>query len=76
MPKGFLHGFVTRLPDTEVQYKCTDLYAPDCDGAIRWDDPTIGINWGLTLAPTLSAKDAAAPLFAGFDSPCIWEGVE
>lgn len=76
VPKGFLHGFVTRLPDTEVQYKCTDLYAPDCEGAIRWDDPTIGITWDLTLAPTLSAKDAAAPLFAGFDSPFIWEGVE
>ena len=76
VPKGFLHGFVTRLPDTEVQYKCTDLYAPDCDGAIFWDDPTIGIDWGLTGMPTLSAKDAAAPLFAGFDSPFLWEGVE
>jgi dTDP-4-dehydrorhamnose 3,5-epimerase len=76
VPKGFLHGFVTRMADTEVQYKCTDLYAPDCDGAIRWDDPTIAIDWGLTGAPALSAKDAAAPLFAGFDSPFIWEGVE
>jgi dTDP-4-dehydrorhamnose 3,5-epimerase len=59
-----------------VQYKCTDLYAPDCDGAIRWDDPTIGIDWGLTGTPSLSAKDAAAPLFAGFDSPFVWEGAE
>jgi dTDP-4-dehydrorhamnose 3,5-epimerase len=76
VPKGFLHGFVTRMPDTEVQYKCTDVYAPDCDGAIRWDDPTIGIDWGLTSAPVLSAKDATAPLFADFDSPFIWEGAE
>ncbi len=76
VPKGFLHGFVTRAASTEVQYKCTDLYAPDCDGAIRWDDPTIGIDWGLTGAPALSAKDATAPLFAGFESPFIWEGVE
>ena len=74
VPKGFLHGFVTRLPDTEVQYKCTDLYAPDCDGAVRWDDPTIGIDWGLKAAPVLSAKDQAAPLLAAFDSPFVWEG--
>lgn len=74
VPKGFLHGFVTLTPDCEVQYKCTDLYAADCDGAVRWDDPTLGIDWGLDgAAPTLSAKDAAAPLFADFDSPFVWE---
>lgn len=61
VPKGFLHGFVTRAPDTEVQYKCTDTYAPDCDGAVRWDDPEIGIDWGVT-DPVLSDKDRAAPL--------------
>lgn len=66
VPKGFLHGFVTRLPNTEVQYKCTDVYAPDCDGGIRWDDPSIGIDWGLTAAPVLSNKDRAAPLLADF----------
>lgn len=74
IPKGFLHGFVTRSADCEVQYKCTDTYAPDCDGAIRWDDPDIGIDWGLTEAPALSAKDAAAPFLAGFDSPFTWTG--
>ena len=74
VPKGFLHGFVTLTDDVEVQYKCTDLYAADCDGAVRWDDPTLGIDWGLDgAAPTLSAKDAAAPLFADFDSPFVWE---
>ena len=72
VPKGFLHGFVTRLPDTEVQYKCSDVYAPDCDGAVRWDDPTIGIDWGLTGAPVLSGKDAIAPLFADVTSPFEW----
>ena len=72
VPKGFLHGFVTRLPDTEVQYKCSDVYAPDCDGAVRWDDPTLAINWGLTGAPVLSGKDAAAPLFADVASPFEW----
>lgn len=78
VPKGFLHGFVTKLPDTEVQYKCSDLYAPDCDGGIRWDDPTIGIDWGLAemglAAPVLSAKDQVAPLLAGWESPFEWSG--
>ena len=36
VPAGFLHGFVTRAPDTEILYKCTDYYAPECDGAVRW----------------------------------------
>ena len=71
VPKGFLHGFVTRAANTEVQYKCTDLYAPDCDGAVRWDDPAIGIDWGVT-SPLLSAKDAAAPLLCDVSSPFEW----
>lgn len=73
VPRGFLHGFVTRMADTEVQYKCSDVYAPDCDGGIRWDDPTIGIDWGLTEVPTLSAKDQVAPLLNDFKSPFLWE---
>lgn len=72
VPKGFLHGFVTRQPDTEIVYKCTDYYAPDCDGAVRWD--SCGIDWGLAGAPVLSDKDAAAPALDGFDSPFTWEG--
>ena len=71
VPKGFLHGFVTRAPRTEVQYKCTDLYAPECDGAVRWDDPEIGIDWGLGAAPILSAKDAAALLLREVVSPFV-----
>ena len=75
IPAGFLHGFVTRTPDTEIIYKCSDYYAPDCDGAIRFDDPTIGIDWGLgTRAAILSEKDAKAPLLADFDSPFVFEG--
>ena len=68
VPKGFLHGFVTRAPNTEVQYKCSDVYAPDCDGGVRWDDPEIGIDWGVE-APVLSAKDAVAPLLRDAVSP-------
>lgn len=73
VPKGFLHGFVTREANTEVQYKCSDLYAPDCDAAVRWDDPDIGIDWGLTGAPVLSEKDQAAPFLRDLKSPFIWE---
>lgn len=73
VPKGFLHGFLTLTPDCEVQYKCTDTYAPDCDGAVAWN--SVGIDWGLNGAtPVLSAKDAAAPALVDFDSPFIHEG--
>lgn len=74
VPKGFLHGFVTRAPETEVQYKCSDYYAPDCDGSVRWD--SLGIDWGLAGDPVLSAKDAGAVAFADFQSPFVWEDVE
>ena len=67
VPKGFLHGFITRAPMTEIIYKCTDYYAPDCDGAVRWD--SCGIDWGFDGHPLLSQKDAAAPALAEFDSP-------
>ena len=70
IPAGFLHGFVTRAPMTEIIYKCTDYYAPTCDGAVRWSDPDIGIDWGIDAAAAiLSAKDSAAPLLADFQSP-------
>lgn len=72
VPKGFLHGFITTEPNTEICYKCTDYYAPDCDGAVRWD--SCGIDWGFEGTPILSDKDAAAPALADFDSPFVWEG--
>ena len=71
VPEGFLHGFVTREPMTEIIYKCSDHYAPAADGAVRWD--TCGIDWGLEGEPVLSDKDAAAPALADFDSPFVWE---
>lgn len=73
IPVGFLHGFVTCEPDTEIIYKCSDYYAPDCDGAVRFDDPDISIDWGLDgVTPLLSEKDEAAPFLKDFDSPFIW----
>ena len=71
IPEGFLHGFVTRTPDTEIVYKCTAHYAPEADGAVHWD--SCGIDWGLSGAPILSDKDAAATALADFDSPFTWE---
>lgn len=72
IPAGFLHGFVTRADDTEIVYKCSDYYAPDCDGAVAWN--SVGIDWGLTGDPVLSGKDAAAPALADFVTPFVCEG--
>jgi len=71
IPAGFLHGFVTRVPNTEIIYKCTDIYSPECDGGVRWD--SVGIDWGVN-DPLLSDEDADAQMFSEFDSPFTWEG--
>lgn len=70
IPQGFLHGFVTREPDTDVIYKVDAYYAPECDGAVRFDDPDLAIDWGIDpTEAVLSDKDAAAPGFGEFDTP-------
>ena len=70
IPTGFLHGFVTRAPDSELLYKCSDVYAPDCDGAVRFDDPDLAIDWGIDPARAiLSDKDRAAQSLKDFNSP-------
>jgi dTDP-4-dehydrorhamnose 3,5-epimerase len=71
VPKGFLHGFLTLTDDVEVQYKCSSLYSPEHDGSVRWDDPAIGIDWGIS-APILSDKDAAAPFLSDIANPFRW----
>jgi len=75
IPAGFLHGFVTREDDTEIVYKCSDYYAPDCDRSVRFDDPDIGVDWGLGSTPVLSAKDEAAIALADLDNPFVYEAV-
>ena len=70
VPVGFAHGFVTMEPDSEIVYKCTDYYAPETEGAVRWD--SCGIEWPLSGDPILSDKDAIAPALADFDSPFVY----
>ena len=72
VPAGFLHGFVTLQPNTEILYKCTDYYVPECDGAVHYD--SLGVDWGLGgLEPVLSEKDAKASNFTNFESPFTWK---
>ena len=68
VPPGFAHGFLTLEPDTVFCYKCTDTYSPEHERSLRWNDPTLRIDWGMEQ-PLLSPKDKQAPLFADFDSP-------
>jgi dTDP-4-dehydrorhamnose 3,5-epimerase len=65
IPEGFAHGFLALEDETHFLYKTTDVYARECERAIRWDDPRIGIGWPWpagTGRPLLAAKDGAAPL--------------
>ncbi len=68
IPQGFAHGYCTLEDDTEFMYKNDNFYAPDYDAAIRWNDPTLKIDWPVD-EPILSEKDAKAPLFQDFESP-------
>ena len=61
IPRGFGHGFVTLTDDVEFLYKADNYYAPEADGGIRWNDPEIGVDWGVEN-PILSQKDENAPL--------------
>ena len=77
VPKGFLHGFATLVPNCEVLYKCSDTYSPECDGGVRFNDPDLGVDWGVdTTNAVVSDKDANAPLFKDFDSPFEYEGTD
>jgi len=60
IPPGFAHGFFSLIDGTEMLYKATEFYDPGLERVIRWDDPTLGIDWPLTGKPVLSAKDQSA----------------
>ena len=61
IPKGFAHGFLALTGDVIFSYKHGALYDPAREGAIRWDDPTLGISWPLVGEPLISGKDRTAP---------------
>jgi dTDP-4-dehydrorhamnose 3,5-epimerase len=63
VPRGFAHGFVVLSETAEFFYKCDELYSPAQEITVRWNDPAIGIAWGIE-APSLSVRDATAPLLA------------
>jgi dTDP-4-dehydrorhamnose 3,5-epimerase len=63
IPPGFAHGFCVTSETALILYKCTEPYAPDAERVIAWNDPSLGIPWPIRN-PTLSARDAAAPLLA------------
>jgi len=65
VPIGFAHGFVTLDANTEVIYKVSNYYSPQHERGIRWNDPKLGIDWGIgASAAVLSKRDAEHPLFA------------
>lgn len=64
IPAGFAHGFCVLSETADFVYKCTELYAPEAERAIAWNDPDIGIAWPIS-APLLSKKDASAPRLRG-----------
>ena len=66
VPRGFAHGFVVLSETADLFYKCDDVYQPQNEITIRWDDPELNINWTIN-SPTLSARDASAPLLARVD---------
>lgn len=62
IPKGFAHGFAVLSPEAVFQYKCDEFYCPEAEGAIAWDDPDLGIDWGLPAEDViLSEKDQKHP---------------
>ena len=61
IPRGFGHAFVTLIDDAEVAYKTDNYYSPEHDGTVRWNDPYLGVEWGID-DPILSDKDGNAPL--------------
>ena len=73
IPRGFGHGFKTLTDDVEFCYKVDNLYSKECDRGIRFNDPTIGVDWGEVNESLLSAKDTTSPLLADSDCNFVFE---
>lgn len=68
LPRGMAHGFVVLSDEAIFQYKCDNLYHPESEGSVAWDDKTIGIEWGVDKADiTLSEKDKHHPTLVEID---------
>lgn len=65
IPPGFAHGFCVLSESAVFAYKCTEVYVPEADGGVRWDDPEIGVEWPVK-DPVLSAKDASLPTLSAW----------
>lgn len=75
VPRGCLHGFLTLEADTILNYKVDNDYAPGLDASLAWDDPDLGIDWGIDRErATLSPKDANGISWASFDTPFRFGG--
>lgn len=73
IPKGFAHGFVVISETALFQYKCDEFYHPESEGAIKWDDPDINIDWRIPMGDiALSAKDAQHKYLKDFVSPFVF----
>jgi len=70
IPKGFAHGFLSLEDNTIFSYKCSDHYSPEHEGALRWNDPNINIDWQID-APLVSDKDEIAGFLKDFSSPFV-----
>jgi dTDP-4-dehydrorhamnose 3,5-epimerase len=67
VPAGFAHGYLVLSDTAEFLYKCSDFYHPEYERGVAWNDPTIGVNWGLQdpiLSPRLSPKDGRNPMLS------------
>lgn len=67
VPEGFLHGYMVTSAEALIAYKCTNIYHPETQFSVRWDDPDLGIEWPDGIAPILSDKDRTAPLLREID---------
>ncbi|MEG0362097.1 MAG: dTDP-4-dehydrorhamnose 3,5-epimerase [Longicatena sp.] len=77
IPQGFAHGFLTLSDNVEFRYKVDNFYSKECDRGIRYDDPTINVDWGKLLngiEPVLSQKDTTGPLLDDSDCNFTYEG--